>query len=215
MAALQSPAYVCQTVFCFRQQILRRFDPRAQGLEPVKAAPGMYARTDSPAHHQEVLDNAADEAWRKPRQKIASRCTPMARSVWKTTAGHPLRPAPGRKAPVIELVFTRLHAGGKFDKGKGGAYSFSGRPAWRGRVGDQRAGHPAGATSHRRPGRRAWCLPAASVVEPPGGAPAGGRRSANRAPGARVARRRVFLNRAPCRWANSHLLRSKAVLMPA
>jgi topoisomerase-4 subunit B len=28
--------------------------------------------------------------------------------------------------PVVELVFTRLHAGGKFDKGKGGAYSFSG-----------------------------------------------------------------------------------------
>jgi DNA gyrase/topoisomerase IV subunit B len=27
---------------------------------------------------------------------------------------------------VVELVFTRLHAGGKFDKGKGGAYSFSG-----------------------------------------------------------------------------------------
>ncbi|MHB1249798.1 MAG: DNA topoisomerase IV subunit B, partial [Polaromonas sp.] len=30
------------------------------------------------------------------------------------------------KASVLELVFTRLHAGGKFDKGKGGAYSFSG-----------------------------------------------------------------------------------------
>ncbi|MBP9673257.1 MAG: type IIA DNA topoisomerase subunit B, partial [Ottowia sp.] len=29
-------------------------------------------------------------------------------------------------APVVELVFTRLHAGGKFDKGSGGAYSFSG-----------------------------------------------------------------------------------------
>ena len=27
---------------------------------------------------------------------------------------------------MVELVFTRLHAGGKFDKGKGGAYSFSG-----------------------------------------------------------------------------------------
>src|SRR5690606_36964039 len=33
---------------------------------------------------------------------------------------------PEEKAPVVELVFTRLHAGGKFDKGKGGAYSFSG-----------------------------------------------------------------------------------------
>jgi topoisomerase-4 subunit B len=33
---------------------------------------------------------------------------------------------PEEKAPVIELVFTRLHAGGKFDKGSGGAYSFSG-----------------------------------------------------------------------------------------
>jgi topoisomerase-4 subunit B len=28
--------------------------------------------------------------------------------------------------PVLEIVFTRLHAGGKFDKGSGGAYSFSG-----------------------------------------------------------------------------------------
>jgi topoisomerase-4 subunit B len=28
--------------------------------------------------------------------------------------------------PVVEIVFTRLHAGGKFDKGAGGAYSFSG-----------------------------------------------------------------------------------------
>jgi topoisomerase-4 subunit B len=33
---------------------------------------------------------------------------------------------PEEHAPVIELVFTRLHAGGKFDKGQGGAYSFSG-----------------------------------------------------------------------------------------
>ncbi|MEI2677275.1 MAG: hypothetical protein V9G29_05105 [Burkholderiaceae bacterium] len=28
--------------------------------------------------------------------------------------------------PVVEIVFTQLHAGGKFDKGAGGAYSFSG-----------------------------------------------------------------------------------------
>jgi topoisomerase-4 subunit B len=28
--------------------------------------------------------------------------------------------------PTVEIVFTRLHAGGKFDKGSGGAYAFSG-----------------------------------------------------------------------------------------
>jgi topoisomerase-4 subunit B len=51
----------------------------------------------------------------------------MGPSLSKTTAAA-FRSAlhPEEKAPVIELVFTRLHAGGKFDKGKGGAYSFSG-----------------------------------------------------------------------------------------
>ncbi|MCB2035037.1 MAG: DNA topoisomerase IV subunit B, partial [Ottowia sp.] len=40
--------------------------------------------------------------------------------------GIPFGLHPEEKAPVVELVFTRLHAGGKFDKGSGGAYSFSG-----------------------------------------------------------------------------------------
>ena len=35
-----------------------------KGLEPVKERPGMYTRTDSPTHIcQEVIDNAADEAF--------------------------------------------------------------------------------------------------------------------------------------------------------
>ena len=40
--------------------------------------------------------------------------------------GIPFGMHPEENAPVVELVFTRLHAGGTFDKGTGGAYSFSG-----------------------------------------------------------------------------------------
>ncbi len=99
-----------------------------KGLEPVKQRPGMYTRTDNPLHViQEVLDNAADEALAGFGKKIkVTLHTDSSISVEDDGRGIPFGLHPEENAPVIELVFTRLHAGGKFDKGKGGAYSFSG-----------------------------------------------------------------------------------------
>ena len=99
-----------------------------KGLEPVKQRPGMYTRTDNPLHIlQEVLDNAADEALAGHGKKIkVTLHVDGSVSIEDDGRGIPFGMHPEEKAPVIELVFTRLHAGGKFDKGKGGAYSFSG-----------------------------------------------------------------------------------------
>ena len=99
-----------------------------KGLEPVKQRPGMYTRTDNPLHViQEVIDNAADEALAGFGKKIRVILHADASvSVEDDGRGIPYGLHPDEKAPVLELVFTRLHAGGKFDKGKGGAYNFSG-----------------------------------------------------------------------------------------
>ena len=99
-----------------------------KGLEPVKQRPGMYTRTDNPLHViQEVLDNAADEALGGYGKKIKVTVhVDGSVAIEDDGRGIPFGMHPEEKAPVIELVFTRLHAGGKFDKGKGGAYSFSG-----------------------------------------------------------------------------------------
>ena len=99
-----------------------------KGLEPVKQRPGMYTRTDSPLHAvQEILDNAADEALAGHGKKIKVLLhNDGSITVEDDGRGIPFGLHPEENASVIELVFTRLHAGGKFDKGKGGAYSFSG-----------------------------------------------------------------------------------------
>ncbi len=99
-----------------------------KGLEPVKQRPGMYTRTDSPLHTiQEVIDNAADEALAGQGKRIALTLhTDGSVSVEDDGRGIPFGLHPEEKVAVVEIVFTRLHAGGKFDKGSGNAYSFSG-----------------------------------------------------------------------------------------
>jgi topoisomerase-4 subunit B len=100
-----------------------------KGLEPVRERPGMYTRTDSPAHIiQEVIDNAADEALAGFAKAIhVTLHQDGSVAVADNGRGIPVGLHPEEKIPVVVLAYTRLHAGGKFDK-KGGnsAYAFSG-----------------------------------------------------------------------------------------
>ncbi|KMZ11324.1 Topoisomerase IV subunit B [Candidatus Burkholderia humilis] len=99
-----------------------------KGLEPVKQRPGMYTRTENPLHIiQEVIDNASDEALGGyGKQIVVTLHTDNSVSVEDDGRGIPFGMHSEEGVPVVEIVFTRLHAGGKFDKAAGGAYTFSG-----------------------------------------------------------------------------------------
>lgn len=99
-----------------------------KGLEPVRERPGMYTDTESPAHMiQEVIDNAADEAlggYAKNLSVVFNSDDSI--TISDDGRGIPVGLHPEEQVPVVTLAFTRLHAGGKFDKKSGGAYAFSG-----------------------------------------------------------------------------------------
>ncbi len=95
------------------------------GLDPVRKRPSMFTDTSSPNHlAQEVIDNSVDEASSGHANHISVILhKDNSLSVADNGRGMPVDIHPTEKVPGVELILTRLHAGGKFsDK----SYQFSG-----------------------------------------------------------------------------------------
>ena len=95
------------------------------GLDPVKRRPGMYTDTTRPNHLvQEVVDNSVDEALSGYASTIdVVLHEDGAVEVSDDGRGMPVDIHPEEKVSGVELIMTRLHAGGKFS---GKNYNFSG-----------------------------------------------------------------------------------------
>jgi topoisomerase-4 subunit B len=95
------------------------------GLDPVKRRPGMYTDTTRPNHMaQEVVDNSVDEALAGHASRIEVTVhTDGSVEVADDGRGMPVDIHPEEGIPGVELILTRLHAGGKFSNRN---YAFSG-----------------------------------------------------------------------------------------
>lgn len=95
------------------------------GLDPVKRRPGMYTDTTRPNHlAQEVIDNSVDEAIAGHANSIKVTLYPDGSlQVIDNGRGMPVDIHPEEGVSGIELIMTRLHAGGKFSNKN---YEFSG-----------------------------------------------------------------------------------------
>jgi len=95
------------------------------GLDPVKRRPGMYTDTSRPNHlAQEVIDNSVDEALAGHAKAIdVVMHADGSVEVTDDGRGMPVDIHPEEGIPGVELILTRLHAGGKFSNRN---YQFSG-----------------------------------------------------------------------------------------
>ncbi len=95
------------------------------GLDPVRKRPGMYTDTARPNHlAQEVIDNSVDEAIAGHAKRIdVTLFKDGSLAVRDDGRGMPVDMHPVEKAPGVEVILTRLHAGGKFSNK---SYRFSG-----------------------------------------------------------------------------------------
>ncbi|RUO22989.1 DNA topoisomerase IV subunit B [Aliidiomarina minuta] len=95
------------------------------GLEPVRRRPGMYTDTTRPNHlAQEVIDNSVDEALAGHARSITVILhDDQSLEVLDDGRGMPVDIHPEEGLPGVELIMTKLHAGGKFSNKN---YQFSG-----------------------------------------------------------------------------------------
>jgi len=95
------------------------------GLDPVRRRPGMYTDTTRPNHLiQEVLDNSVDEALAGHAREITVTLNKDGSiEVNDDGRGMPVDIHPEEKIPGVELILSRLHAGGKFSNEN---YKYSG-----------------------------------------------------------------------------------------
>jgi len=95
------------------------------GLEPVRKRPGMYTSTDRPNHlAQEVIDNSVDEAIAGHAKRIdVVLFKDGSLAVTDDGRGMPVDKHKAEKVSGVEVILTRLHAGGKFSNK---SYEFSG-----------------------------------------------------------------------------------------
>ena len=95
------------------------------GLDPVRKRPGMYTETTRPNHlAQEVIDNSVDEALAGYASELKVILHPdQSLEVMDNGRGMPVDIHPQHKVSGVELILTRLHAGGKFSNKN---YQFSG-----------------------------------------------------------------------------------------
>ncbi|WP_104202130.1 DNA topoisomerase IV subunit B [Billgrantia saliphila] len=95
------------------------------GLDPVRKRPGMYTDTSRPNHLvQEVIDNSVDEALAGHAREVVVRLLDDGGvEVADDGRGMPIDIHPEHGVSGIELILTRLHAGGKFSQS---SYRFSG-----------------------------------------------------------------------------------------
>ena len=95
------------------------------GLEPVRRRPGMYTDTSRPNHLvQEVVDNSVDEALAGHARRIdVTLHEDGSVEVADDGRGMPVDVHPEHKMPGVELILSRLHAGGKFSNRN---YQFAG-----------------------------------------------------------------------------------------